>query len=168
MSWESLRPWQNLILLTIALVGPAIVVAAVQALRGRTRDLKPAGRLGVTLFLLTTSSAHFMRPEQMASMLPEWVPQRVALIHVTGLLEIALALGLWISAWTRVVGICIAAMLLLFLPANIYAACSSLPFGGHELGPAYLLVRVPYQLLVIAWVLWATGWERATWQAEAP
>jgi uncharacterized membrane protein len=109
-----------------------------------------------------------MRPEQMASMLPEWVPQRVALIHVTGLLEIALALGLWISAWTRVVGICIAAMLLLFLPANIYAACSSLPFGGHELGPAYLLVRVPYQLLVIAWVLWATGWERATWQAEAP
>jgi uncharacterized membrane protein len=168
MSWELLRPWQNLILLTIVLVGPAVVVAAIQALRGRPPDLKRPGRLGVTLFLLMTSSAHFMRPEQMAGMLPEWVPQRVALIHVTGLLEIALALGLWISAWTRGVGIGIAAMLLLFLPANIYAAWSSLPFGGHELGPAYLLVRVPYQLLVIAWVLWTTGWQRATLQADAP
>ena len=30
-----------------------------------------------------------------------------------------------------------------------------LPFGGNVLGPAYLLVRVPFQLLLIGWTLWA-------------
>ena len=48
-------------------------------------------------------------------------------------------------------------MLILFLPANVYAAIQQVPFGGHGNGPLYLLVRVPFQLLVIAWVWFSMG-----------
>jgi uncharacterized membrane protein len=156
---EALRPWQNLIVLTVVLAGPVLVSAALRALpRLSDVDLRTAGRVGITLFLLMTASAHFLRPDQLAIMLPEWVPERIALVYATGVLEIALAIAVWIRPWVQIVGVGIAIMLLLFLPANIYAAWNSLPFGGNELGPPYLLVRVPYQFFVIGWVLWATGW----------
>lgn len=34
--------------------------------------------------------------------------------------------------------------------------------GGHGAGPAYLLVRVPFQIFVICWTYFATGqsWQR--------
>jgi uncharacterized membrane protein len=48
-------------------------------------------------------------------------------------------------------------MLVAFLPANIYTALNSLPYGGAEMGPSYLLVRVPYQLFLVWWTVWATG-----------
>ncbi|HYX71759.1 MAG TPA: hypothetical protein VE732_03240, partial [Nitrososphaera sp.] len=42
------------------------------------------------------------------------------------------------------------------LPANIYSAINRVDFGGHGIGPAYLLVRVPFQLFVIWWIYFAT------------
>ena len=48
------------------------------------------------------------------------------------------------------------AMLLAVLPANIYSAIHRIDFGGHGSGPAYLLVRVPFQLFVIGWTYFAT------------
>jgi len=53
-------------------------------------------------------------------------------------------------------------MLLALLPANIYSALHRVDFGGHGAGPAYLLVRVPFQLFAIWWTYFATGqkWHR--------
>jgi uncharacterized membrane protein len=51
----------------------------------------------------------------------------------------------------------VATTLIIFPPANIYASINSLSFGGNEIGPAYLLVRVPYQVFLVIWTLWATG-----------
>jgi uncharacterized membrane protein len=48
-------------------------------------------------------------------------------------------------------------MLFGFLPVNVYSAIQRVPFGGHEVGPAYLLIRVPFQLLLIWWAAKATG-----------
>ena len=51
-----------------------------------------------------------------------------------------------ISAWAAI------AMLVVFFPANVYAAVVHAPVGGHALGPAYLLVRAPVQLFMIGWI----------------
>jgi uncharacterized membrane protein len=149
----SLQPFQNLIALTLALVAPLAVLALL-----RFNDRRWAARIGLTLFLLMTSSAHFLSTDRMALMLPEWTPQRPLLIYLTGLLELGLAAGLWVPGWTKIAGGLIAAILLLFLPANIYAAWNSLPFGGNVLGPTYLWFRVPLQFFFMFWALWATGW----------
>ena len=43
-------------------------------------------------------------------------------------------------------------VLMLFFPANIYAAIQHVPMGGHAWGPVYLLVRAPLQAAILLWV----------------
>jgi uncharacterized membrane protein len=92
----------------------------------------------------------------MAQMLPPWVPAPVALVYLTGVLEFALAIGFIIPETRRSAGWMAAAVLVLFFPANIYAAINHIPMGGHAWGPVYLLLRAPLQLAILLWVYWFT------------
>lgn len=49
------------------------------------------GTLGVCLLFLMGGVAHFFMTDPMARMLPAWVPYRVPLVWMTGVMEIALA-----------------------------------------------------------------------------
>lgn len=153
----ALLPLKNLIALTFMLLGPALVAfVLVRLSAGHVAYVKIGARTGVALFLLMTSSAHFLDTAAMAQMLPGFVPLRELVVVLTGVMEVALALAVLHPKSFRLAGWAIIAMLIGFLPANIYAALYSIPFGGAEMGPAYLLVRVPYQAFVIAFVFWAT------------
>ena len=99
----------------------------------------------------------------MAAMLPLSVPYRTELVYLTGILELLGAIGVWIPKLTRLTGFFLILMLVAILPANIYSAINRVDFGGHEAGPVYLLVRIPFQLFVIWWTYFAT---RQNW-AEA-
>lgn len=149
----TLKPFSNLLFLTLALVTPVVFLLMLRKTR-----IRPGARIGLSLFLLMTGSAHFLSSEQMSLMLPDWLPLRLTLIYVTGALELTLAAGVLVRRWEKTTGAAIVVMLLVFLPANIYAAWHGLPFGGNELGPAYLWVRIPYQVFLVCWALWATGW----------
>ena len=92
----------------------------------------------------------------MAAMLPPAIPYRMELIYVTGLLELLGAIGLWLPGLMRLTGVCLILMLVGILPANIYSAINHVEFGGHGSGPAYLLIRVPFQLFLIGWTYFAT------------
>jgi uncharacterized protein (DUF2141 family)/uncharacterized membrane protein len=155
----ALHPYRNLLFLTLVLFLPIMVVRPVSRwFGGPAFAYRRLARIGLGFFLLMTSSAHFLNPGGIMLMLPEWVPSRLPIIYATGLLEILLAAALWVPGRTRHAGLAIACMLLLFLPANVYAAWNSVPFGGNELGPGYPWVRIPYQLFLVVWTLWATGW----------
>lgn len=154
----SVLPYRNLIVLTLALVLPLLVCFPMRRWIGPwASDARLLGRVGITLFLLMASSAHFTEANRMMLMLPPWIPGRILIIYFTGGLEIVLSFALWVPGRTYKVGAMIALILLIFLPANIYSAINSLPFGGNEIGPRYLFVRIPYQILLILWVVWATG-----------
>ena len=92
----------------------------------------------------------------MASMLPVSVPFRIELIYLTGIFELLGAIGVWIPRLTRLTGFLLILLLVGVLPANVYSAINRVEFGGHEGGPTYLLVRVPFQILVIWWTYFAT------------
>lgn len=113
-------------------------------------------RVGLSLLFLITALAHFVSTEAMAAMIPPSIPYRIELIYVTGVLELLGAIGVWIPRLERLTGFLLILMLIALLPANIYAAINRVAFGGHDLGPAYLLVRVPFQLFVIWWTYFAT------------
>jgi uncharacterized membrane protein len=113
-------------------------------------------RVGLSLFFTFTSIGHFIRTEEMSAMLPSSILYRVELIYVTGALELLGAIGVWIPGLMRLTGLCLILMLIGLLPANIYSAMHRIDFGGHAAGPAYLLVRVPFQLFVIGWTYLAT------------
>ncbi|MGH9366455.1 MAG: DoxX family protein [Thermoanaerobaculia bacterium] len=110
-----------------------------------------AARFGLAAVFVFTGIGHFVKAREMAEMLPPWVPARLAIIWATGVLELAFAAGLVLPGASRATGIAVIAFLLAVFPANVSAARRRVDFGGHGRGPAYLLVRAPLQLLLIAW-----------------
>jgi uncharacterized membrane protein len=153
----------QLLFLLLLLAAPYLILTLAGRWSAGLR-LAPAARarVGLTLFFLFTGLGHFFRTEEMAAMMPPSVPFRVGAVYVTGVLELLGALGVWVPGLKRLAGLCLILLLVCVLPANIYAALNRVDFGGHGAGPAYLLVRVPFQLFVICWTYFATeqGWRR--------
>ncbi|AOS78559.1 MULTISPECIES: DoxX family protein [Hydrogenophaga] len=144
------------ILLLILLTAPYLF-ARLLASAGRSGpDPNAAAAVGLGLVFLFTASGHFVQTEPMVQMLPAWVPGRVPLVYLTGVLEIAIAIGFFIPRLRRLAGLSAVAVLILFFPANIHAALNQVPMGGHAWGPVYLLVRAPVQLILVAWAWWFT------------
>ena len=147
----------TLLFLLLLLIVPFLVLTLLGKWVPRFQ-MAPAkrARVGLSLFFLFTSIGHFIKTEEMAAMLPPSVPYRVGLIYITGICELLGAVGVWIPRLTRLTGFLLILMLIGVLPANIYSAINRVDFGGHGAGPAYLLVRVPFQLFAIWWTYFAT------------
>ncbi len=147
----------QLFLLFLLLIGPYLVLTLLSYLSPRfDMRLSTRARIGLSLFFLFTGIGHFIRTEPMAAMLPPSVPYPVELIYLTGVFELLGAVGVWIPKLMKVTGVCLILMMFAVLPANIYSAFNHVDFGGHQYGPIYLLVRIPFQLFVIAWTYVAT------------
>lgn len=144
-----------LILLSAVLLGTFGVLTWIDRLLGGGRiDAGLRGRIALAVLFLFTGLGHFLVTEPMAGMLPPWVPERTAIVLVTGGLELAGAIGLLVPGFARLAGIALIVFLVLVFPANVYAALNRIDLGGHGAGPMYLLVRIPFQLLLIAWTYW--------------
>jgi uncharacterized membrane protein len=125
---------------------------------GSSEKHQTAGAVGLGMLFVFTGAGHFLQTEAMAEMLLPFVPARVPLVYATGLLEWAIALGFFVPRWRFAAGVVAATVLIAFFPANVYAAFAHVPFGGHEWGPVYLLIRAPLQLAIILWT-----WRFAIW-----
>jgi uncharacterized membrane protein len=142
------------ILLLVLMTAPYLISRMLEAILQREVDLRGAGAIGLTLLFIVTGIGHFTETESMAQMLPSWVPRPAAIIYLTGVLEFAIAAGFFFGKTRRMTGWIAAMILVLFFPANVYAAIHRVPMGGHAWGPVYLLIRGPLQLLILAWVYW--------------
>ena len=87
---------------------------------------------------------------------PGALDRLMPMVYASGVVEIAAALAILAPAWRRPVGIFLIAMLLGFLPVNVYAAFARVEMGGHAWGPVYLLIRVPLQAMIAGWIWWFT------------
>lgn len=112
-----------------------------------------AGRLGLALLFFFTGAGHFIAPAELAQMLPLWTPQRLTLIYLSGVVELAAGAAVLYGPLRRGAGWFIIILLAGLLPLNIFAALERVPVGGHAWGPVYLLIRVPLQAF-IAWWSW--------------
>jgi len=147
----------QLLFLLLLLVTPYLILTlAGRWVAGLRTAPATRARVGLTLFFLFTSLGHFIRTEEMTAMAPPPIPYRVEIIYLTGVLELLGAIGVWIPRLTRLTGLCLILMLIGLLPANIYSAINRVDFGGHGSGPAYLLLRIPFQFFVIWWTYFAT------------
>ncbi len=118
---------------------------------------------GMAVMLVVTAAAHFVpagvtvmpNHADLVRMVPPIVPFPGAVVYATGVLELLGAVALVAAATRRAAGIGLAALYVLLLPANVYAAVADVPFGGGEATP--LWIRIPEQVLYIAVALWAAG-----------
>lgn len=109
------------------------------------------GRVALAIMLLFTGSAHFYKEQEMVAMMPADLPYKLQLVYITGILEIAGAIGLVSKRLAIAASIGLILFFLAMLPANIIGAQKRVALGGMESGPAYLYFRIPLQLLFIGW-----------------
>jgi uncharacterized membrane protein len=118
---------------------------------------------GLAVMLLMTASAHFVpagvtvmpNHADMVAMVPPFVPLPAFMVYLTGVLELAGAVGLVLEGTRRAAGLCLALLFVLLLPANVYAA-----LAGQDVTP--LWQRVPEQVLYIGIALWAATRTKST------
>ncbi|MEV0617245.1 hypothetical protein AB0I81_28255 [Nonomuraea sp. NPDC050404] len=119
---------------------------------------------GLAVMLVMTASAHFVpgdvtfmpNYEDMVEMVPPFVPFAGFVVYLTGVLELAGAVGLVLERTRRAAGLCLALLFVLMLPANVYAAMADLTLASP------LWQRIPEQVLYIAIAVWAAGFLGAT------
>jgi uncharacterized membrane protein len=87
-------------------------------------------------------------------MIPPPLTGALWVIYVTGVLEMAGGVGLLLSRWRRLAGICLAPLLVALFPANIYAALNGVTLGGEP--ASALWWRTPLQLFWLALLWWST------------
>jgi uncharacterized membrane protein len=112
-------------------------------------------RIAAGVAFIVASVPHFTSPERYLPMMPPFVPEPVAMIYVSGGAELLGGLGLLVRRTARVAAWGLAALLVAIFPANIWVAINGANAAGLPSSPWYTWSRLPFQLVFIAWVLYA-------------
>ena len=117
-------------------------------------EIALSGRIAMSVMLVFTAIAHFAFAKGMAMMLPGFIPYKTETVYLTGIIEIAAAIGLLIPNFRIITAWLLIVFFLLILPANIYAAIKHIDYqkGTFEgNGVRYLWFRIPLQILFVIW-----------------
>ena len=140
-----------LLVLTLATAASAGVTALCHRFSPRG-----AARWGMAIAMAFAGASHLVLATPFIQHLPTWVPLRSEIVLISGLVEIALGLALLLPPPTRRrAGAILALYFLAVFPGNVYVAVIDVEVDGQP-GGAYPWVRLPLQLLFIAWALWST------------
>lgn len=104
------------------------------------------------MFLLT-GAAHFNRMRaDLVRMVSPALPRPELLVTLTGIAELAGAVGLLVPAWASAAALALALLLVALFPANVHAARASVTLGGRDATALWL--RAPMQLIWVAMLVW--------------
>ncbi|MDT7540979.1 MAG: hypothetical protein QOE33_883 [Acidobacteriota bacterium] len=106
------------------------------------------------LFFVVGGFNHFINTNFYLKIMPPYLPSPLLLVYLSGVIEVALGLLLLIPKFTRVAAWGLIALLLGVFPANIHMAFHRELYP--EYGSAALWLRLPLQLVLIAWAYWYT------------
>ncbi len=139
----------------IVLIIAFIISLTILKITKREYQFAKSGRIAMAAMLLLTAGAHIGFDKGMALMIPDFIPYRLELVYLTGIIEAAAAIGLLIPKYQYKTGWFLIVFLVLLLPFNIYACINHVniktaTFDGDGLN--YLLFRVPLQAFFIGWV----------------
>lgn len=134
-----------IVLVTVTLVLLAAGAAGVT----RLRSWPAALRGGLAAMFVLTGVSHFVgMREELISMVPPVLPEPGLLVTVTGVLELAGAIGLLLPRTVAWAAGGLAALLVAVFPANVYAAVSGAAMeGAQTMG---LFPRTLLQLVFLA------------------
>lgn len=93
---------------------------------------------------------HFRMPDFYVMMMPPFLPEPYFLVILSGVIEIALGIGLLIPKTRKLSAWGVIALLIAIFPANLYMFQESSGVFAH-IPEWVLIIRLPFQLILIAW-----------------
>jgi uncharacterized membrane protein len=113
------------------------------------------GRAVIGIFYLAAGIFHLATPAPFLMITPDWVPFPKAVVALTGVAELAGALGLWTIRWRRAAAAGLALYALSVWPANFNHML--IDIGRPDANLLYHYIRLPLQIPLIWWTLWSGG-----------
>lgn len=107
-------------------------------------------RLALSAFFCFAGVMHFLHPAPFVRAVPDYLPNALVLVYVSGFFEIAGGLGILIKKLRKAAAWGLIALLVAVFPANIHMALH--PDFFPEFPPAIFWLRLPLQFLFIYWV----------------
>ena len=107
-------------------------------------------------FYILNGLNHFFNADAYIAIMPAYLPWHSQLVALSGVAEIAVGAGVLIRATRVAAAWGIIALLIVIFPANLYVAMNGLPYVGDEPNVVLNWVRLPFQLVLIAWAYWYT------------
>ncbi len=108
----------------------------------------------LAIFFILAGANHFRNPEFYSNMMPPYLPWHLFLVYLSGVFEILLGLLILIPKTQKLAAWGLIALLIAVFPANIYMAMNVAKFP--DFSPNLIYLRLPLQLVIIAWALWFT------------
>lgn len=128
---------------------------------GSEPRIQRALRVVLIVSMIGVGVLHFAAEGFFTQIVPPFFPAPRLLVWISGVAEIALALLLIPARTRRLAGFGLVALYVAVFPANIYMAVANLqlydmPAWFHQPSPLALWLRLPLQLVFIAWALWVS------------
>lgn len=114
--------------------------------------LKTNLRYLLSLVVIVTGVLHFIAPDKLVKIVPDWLPAPRILVMVSGAFEIAGGIGLLIKQTRTLAAWGLAALFAAVFPANVNMAVHKI----YTDNPWILWGRLPFQGILIAWAYWLT------------
>jgi uncharacterized membrane protein len=109
-------------------------------------------RIVLAALFAFAGTMHFVIPEQYMRIMPPALPLHRELVYLSGVLEIAGGVGLLIPRTRRAAGLGLVLLLIAVWPANLQMLLNARADGAPAAWQAALLLRLPLQILLMAWV----------------
>lgn len=116
------------------------------------RILRSILRVLLVAFFVFAGVNHFRNPAFYLRMMPPYLPWHPALNYISGFFEVLLGLMVLVPSWRKLAGWGLILLLIAIFPANLHVALNAELFP--ELPASAYYIRLPFQLLFIAWVYW--------------
>ena len=126
------------------------------------QTLRLIGRVLLAAALGVAGVAHFARTDEFLGQVPTFLPWRDAIVIVSGVVEVALALALLALRGDRLalLGWVVAVFFVAVFPGNVWQAVHGSSSFGLDTTTSRV-VRLVFQPVLVVWALWCTGaWAR--------
>jgi len=121
----------------------------------RVERLRSVVRIVLAIAMVTVGITHFTAPAGFVRIVPDWLPAPLLLVHVSGIIEIALGVALVPQVTRKLASYGLVALYVAVFPANINMAVNQIQLDPQSPIPVWAMwARLPFQLLFIAAALW--------------
>jgi uncharacterized membrane protein len=120
--------------------------------------LKIVMRVLLAAVLLGAGVMHFVDPWFFVQIMPPYLPWHWELVYVSGVIELLLGVALLVPATRRPAAYGAIALFIAVFPANLHMAMAHVQFDPPptmgQPTPTAAWLRLPMQLVLIAWAWW--------------
>lgn len=122
----------------------------------RLRHSKTTLRGVLAVCMVVAGILHFAQSEPFIRIVPGFLPAPAALVYISGAIEIALGFGLLVPAVSQLAAWGLVALFIAVFPANLNMAINHIQIEGIPNTWWFQAIRLPFQLVLIAWAYWYT------------